>query len=227
MLLALSLAGCSLLDNDVPAPPPDSATATPPTSRHFSQASLDYFSAIALSSEYGSGAGTVKKWTTDVRIAVHGDPSKQDLATLDDVLSDLNSLIGPIELSIVRSKGNADIYFAPEAEFSSIAPEYIPVNMGFFWTWWDDDGAITETRILISTTDITQTERDHIIREELTQCLGLMNDSYAYEDSVFYQGWTSPTEYAAIDEDLVEMLYLPEITPGMGAETALAVLRAA
>ena len=169
----------------------------------------------------------MKKWTTDVRIAVHGDPSKQDLATLDDVLADLNALIDPIELAIVRSGANADIYFAPESEFSSIAPEYIPVNMGFFWTWWDGEGAITDTRILISTTDITQTERDHVIREELTQCLGLMNDSYAHEDSVFYQGWTSTTEYTSIDEDLVEMLYLPEITPGMDAEAALAVLRGA
>ena len=55
-----------------------------------------------------------------------------------------------------------------------------------------------------------------------------MNDSYRYEDSIFYQGWTSPTDYAAIDEDLIEMLYLPEITPGMGADRrALSILRAA
>ena len=186
---------------------------------------MDYFSAIALSSEYGEGGGDIKKWTTDVRIAVHGDPSKQDLATLDDVLADLNALIGPIELAIVSSGANANIYFAPESEFTSIAQEYIPVNMGFFWTWWDGEGTITETRILVSTTDITQTERDHIIREELTQCLGLMNDSYAYEDSVFYQGWTSTMEYTSIDEDLVEMLYLPEVKPGMGAESVMAILR--
>ena len=238
-LLALTLAGCSLLDPDTPRrpgtpprqPPPratptpspsssaPSAPATPPASGHFSEGALGYFSAIALSSEYGEGGGTVKKWTTDVRIAVHGEPSEQDLATLGDVLADLNALIDPIELAIVSYGANANIYFAPESEFGSIAPEYIPVNMGFFWTWWDGDGTITETRILVSTTDITQTERDHIIREELTQCLGLMNDSYAYEDSVFYQGWTSPTDYAAIDEDLIEMLYLPEITPGMGAES--------
>jgi hypothetical protein len=246
LLLALTLAGCSLLGSDDPAPPRDSDTATrtsasastpspdatrtpsaPPASTVDPQAALDYFSEIALGAEYGDDGSAIKKWATDVRIAVHGDPSAQDLATLDDVLADLNALIGPIELSIVDSDANADIYFAPESEFSSIAPEYIPVNMGFFWTWWDGAGAITETRILISTTGITQTERDHVIREELTQCLGLMNDSYAYEDSMFYLPWSTTTEFAAIDEDLIEMLYLPEITPGMGGETALAILRAA
>jgi len=242
ILLTLTLAGCSLIDTDAPEAPrafvtapstaapsaaPTSPTASLPARHHYSEAALSYFSSIALSAEYGGGAGGIKKWTTDVRIAVHGDPSAEDLATLDDVIGDLNALIGPIEVSIVRSKANADLYFAPESEFGSIAPEYIPVNMGFFWTWWDGDGTITRTRILVSTTDITQTERDHIIREEVTQSLGLMNDAYTYEDSIFYQGWTSPTQYSSIDEDLIEMLYLPEVAPGMDAERVLTVLRGA
>jgi hypothetical protein len=242
-LLALALSGCSLLGDGTPEAPrasaPETSAAIPSASapsasatpsaaaarHHYSASALDYFSAIALSPEYGDGAGEIRKWATDVRIAVHGDPTDEDLATLDDVVADLNALIGPIEVEVVRSKANADLYFAPESEFSEIAPEYVPVNMGFFWTWWDQDGGITRARLLVSTTDITQTERDHIIREEVTQSLGLMNDSYTYEDSMFYQGWTSPTKYSALDESLIEMLYLPEITPGMPATEALAVLR--
>ncbi len=251
VFLALALTGCSLLRAGTPAAHPAStaapstaahpastaapSTAAPSTAapstdptperHHYSAAALDYFSAIALSPEYGDGAGEIRKWTTDVRIAVHGDPTDEDLATLDDVVVDLNALIGPIEVEVVGSEANVDVYFAPEPEFSEIAPEYIPVNMGFFWTWWDGGGSITRARILVSTTGITQTERDHIIREEVTQSLGLMNDSYSHEDSMFYQGWTSPTKYSALDESLIEMLYLPEITPGMSAADALAVLR--
>ena len=43
--------------------------------------------------------------------------------------------------------------------------------------------------------------------EELTQSLGLFNDSYKYPESIYYQGWTTTTEYAPIDVELIEMLY--------------------
>ena len=58
--------------------------------------------------------------------------------------------------------------------------------MGFVYIWWDDAGAITDAVMLISTTGITPEERAHLIREELTQSLGLLNDSSQYEDSIFH-----------------------------------------
>ena len=47
----------------------------------------------------------------------------------------------------------------------------------------------------------------HLLREELTQSLGLKNDSYKYENSIFQQKWTEVTEYAPIDIKVIEMLY--------------------
>jgi hypothetical protein len=47
----------------------------------------------------------------------------------------------------------------------------------------------------------------HLLREELTQSLGLFNDSYKYENSIFQQRWTETTEYAPIDRVLIDMLY--------------------
>ena len=52
-----------------------------------------------------------------------------------------------------------------------------------------------------------------------------MSDSYTYEDSMFYQGWTDTGAYSEIDELLIEMLYLPEIHAGMESNEALEVLR--
>jgi len=63
-----------------------------------------------------------------------------------------------------------------------------------------------------------QVKRSHLIREELTQSLGLMDDSYAYPDSIFYQEWTATQEYSDIDRKLIEMLYLEETRPGMSRE---------
>jgi hypothetical protein len=211
-----------------PATPSPTASSTTPSvttapPHGFSQEAIGYFVEIAFGAEYG-GTPEIVKWTTNVRIAVHGDPTDSDTLALKDVVSDLNALIDPIEISIVTTGQNVDLYFYPEEQFSQIEPAYVPVNMGFFWTWPDDTGSITEAHILISTTRVTQEERNHLIREELTQALGLMRDSYTYDDSIFYQGWTATQDYSDLDRSLIEMLYLPEVTPGMDVGEALAVI---
>jgi hypothetical protein len=47
----------------------------------------------------------------------------------------------------------------------------------------------------------------HLLREELTQSLGLMNDPWDYPESIFYQGWSTTTEFAPIDIYLIDLLY--------------------
>ena len=47
----------------------------------------------------------------------------------------------------------------------------------------------------------------HLLREELTQSLGLRNDSYTYPESIFYSNWTNTTEYTELDKSLIDMLY--------------------
>ena len=81
--------------------------------------------------------------------------------------------------------------------------------------WWDGQGAIYKGRILISSDGINQGERSHLIREELTQSLGLFQDSWQYPESIFYQGWTATPEYAAIDGPTIQLLYQPQLSAGM------------
>lgn len=190
----------------------------------YSQAALGYFGEIAFSPEFGTSAGGLVKWTEDVRIAVHGDPTEEDIETLHDVVADLGELIDTIQIEVVDTGQNVDLHFAPEAQFASIEPNYVPVNMGFFWVWWDGGRNITEARILVSTTGVTQAERSHLIREEVTQSLGLMMDSSSYPDSIFQQAWTETQQYSDLDEAVIELLYLPQLTPGMTYEEALAAI---
>ena len=109
-------------------------------------------------------------------------------------------------------------------QFPAIEPNYVAGNFGFFWTWWNEDGAIDRARILYSTPALTPEERAHMIREELTQVLGLMNDSPEYPDSIFQIEWTITNRYAPIDRALIEMLYRPEILPGMPIGDAVDLL---
>jgi hypothetical protein len=200
----------------VSAPAPTLARIEPPPSslETYSQSEIDYFLEIALGSEFGSANSVVKKWQEDIRIGVHGSPTAEDMRTLNAVVNELNDLIDGISLEITDRNSNIDIHFAPESQFRSIEPNYRPRNMGFFWTWWRNY-SLNRARILISTEGVTQAERSHLIREELTQSLGLMQDSRRYSDSIFYQGWTSTNQYSDLDRAVISMLYRTDITPGM------------
>ena len=194
-------------------------------SNDFSQEEIDYFTEIALGAEFGEQIPVVKKWTDDIRIKVNGKPAAKDLQTLNNIVTDLNEIITGIKIKLVDKNENLTITFSPESDFTSLDTNYVPTNYGFFWALWHDDNfVIYEANILVSSTDITQKERSHLIREELTQSLGLMNDSNKYKDSIFYQEWTDVTKFSEIDKTVITLLYLKKITPGMSKEQVVEVL---
>ena len=188
----------------------------------YTEDEINYFLEIALGSEFGNAEASVKKWGMDIRLAVHGTPTSEDLATLSAVVGEIDDLAPSIEIAVVEDESNIDMYFVPESEFAEYEPNYVPTNYGFFWVWWTGAQEIHRARILITTEGITQQERSHLIREELTQSLGLMRDSRRYADSMFYQDWTNTTEYSVLDRAVLEILYRPEVRPGMNrAESAV------
>ena len=192
---------------------------------NYSQEEIDYFTEIALGVEFGDDVPVIKKWTNDIRIKINGEPTDFDLQTINNIISDLNKLIAGIKIKQVDKKENLTITFAPESNFTTIDPNYVPTNYGFFWALWHDDYfVIYAASILISSADITQQERSHLIREELTQSLGLMNDSNKYNDSIFYQEWTDLTELSEIDKAVIKLLYHKKIKPGMSKDQVLNIL---
>lgn len=177
---------------------------------------LNYFLEIALGSEYGVGDYALRKWVTDLQIEIIGQPTHQDLQTVQHVMDDLNNLLAPhIRMEIVPSDGNVQMYFIPEAEFCHYEPPGIVYYGGFFWNWWNFAGEINRARVVIATDGLSQKLRSHLIREELTQILGLMNDSVKYEDSIFYQRYSETTVYSGHDRSVIKMLYNDDILPGM------------
>jgi hypothetical protein len=200
-----------------------SAISTP---GEYTQEQIRYFMEVAIGAEYSNvkSAAKVRKWQEDLRIQVLGTPTNADLETLKTVVSEINELTnGTIRLQLVTTNPNVTIHFAPEWKFKQLEPNYQPINYGYFWTQWNND-TITSANILITSKQVTQKERSHLIREELTQALGLMQDSNRYADSMFYQPWTDVTQYSSLDRALIKMLYNPEIRPGMSQAQAIGVL---
>ena len=210
-----------------PRPTTVKPTATTPAitpSGPYTQAEIDYFLEVALGAEFGESEQVIKKWTKDVRIDVLGAPTEEDLQTLDRVVEEINNLIDGVEMVVVDRNPNVEMHFAPEDEFKSIEPNYVPVNYGFFWSYWNRGNEFTKSRLLISTDEVTQAERSHLIREEVTQLLGLMIDSNRYEESIFFEGWTETSNYAEIDKSVIEMLYRDDIEPGMTTSEVVEIL---
>lgn len=187
-------------------------------------ASIDYYGEIGFGAEYGTASRVVRRWAASPLVRLNGSPTAADLATLDLVMSEINALTSTVDMHQVESGASVEVYFEAQATFPQILPSYVPGNVGYFTVWWDASQAFTQAVVLIST-DLEQNVRDHIIREEVTQILGLMRDSLRYPESIFYQNWSLVSAYAPVDEDVIEMLYREELPIGAEPAEAVRVLR--
>jgi hypothetical protein len=100
----------------------------------------------------------------------------------------------------------------------------VPGNIGFFWVWWDGSQVLNRSVVLIAT-DVDPELRRHLIREEVTQMLGLMQDSFTLPLSIFYQGFPRVNEYAPVDRTIIELLYGVHVAPGMPRLAAVRGIR--
>lgn len=177
---------------------------------------LDYFSEIAFGSEYGFSNYEIKKWVNDVELQVVGQPTQQDVAALAAVIADLNQLISPnLHITLVENGGNAEIHFIPHSEFYQFELPGLLFYGGFFRNWWQANGEIYRGLVVIGSDKTDQGLRTHLIREELTQMLGLMNDSVKFPDSIFFQRNSSTHKFSALDKRLIRYLYSNAVQPGM------------
>ena len=182
----------------------------PGKDRKFTREERDYFNKIAKFWEY-SGEKEISRWHSDVKIFVTGEKRDYLLDELDRVVKELNQIIDPIGISVVdrEEDANVKIFFGSHEEYGKLNPSskkhldhcwgLVSINKG---------KVIRNGKIFI---DIYRskntTKQKHTVREEITQCLGLTNDSYSYPESIFYQGPSAVTEFAPIDRKLIDMLY--------------------
>ena len=179
--------------------------------KEFSPEAKEYFKKVAYGNEFNSGNTSLKKWNQDVKIYVFGDKRDYLMSELKDIVSELNGLISTINITIVSNESDANLIVlfgsAQEYnEFESNSVGYTDQNQGLFLVYGREELTHATMYVDIERTS-TNDGQKHLLREELTQSLGLCNDSYDYPESIFYQGWTETTEYAEIDKELIQMLY--------------------
>jgi hypothetical protein len=193
---------------------------------------IDYFEHIALGFEFGDAAEVTRKWNTDMKLFVGGTPPPYLRDELDRIIKELNELTAADDFSIAITTdslaSNAYAYFGTSTDFVQIyhaAGTDIHTNLGLFYVKFDGTNHFYNAIIFVDLERTTDNDvRKHLLREELTQSLGLARDSYEYPASIFQQAWTSVTEYAPIDRDLIRLLYNPGMSAGLDAEHVKPVL---
>lgn len=93
------------------------------------------------------------------------------------------------------------------------------------WIYWDGGFNITRGSMLVDITKLDSLDcQKHILREELTQGLGLLNDTFDHPASIFYQRYTCFPSYADIDLALLELFLSNKIQAGMTSSQVLTAL---
>jgi hypothetical protein len=219
-----ALAAGSAAPTTGPAAATVQPTAAAPAKPDKSEA-LAAFEEIAFTSEYGDKSSQIRKWIRPIAIAVHGGPSAEDLAALNRAMDGLNAVEGFPGIRIASpGSQNADIWFVKLDEMKDDVPDYVEGNWGYFTTIFER-GIVSSASIAIATDVTDQTERNHLIFEEVLQSTGLMQDSNKYADSIFYGPWTTVQQPSALDWELLRMLYMPRVKPGMAQEQAMDILQ--
>jgi hypothetical protein len=176
----------------------------------YDQETNEYFNEIALKSEFNDRAlKTPSRWTTDMKIYCLGSFPEFMTEELRRILKELNHIIDPIQISIVTQKKDANFFIflgshdGFKQNFPDVNEELLLRNWGLFQIYSNRGQMYVD---MIRTNEDQEVQK-HLLREELTQSLGLFNDSWKYDNSIFYQGWTTTTQYSEMDKRLIDLLY--------------------
>ncbi len=190
------------------------STGTSVESKTYSKEAQEYFNEICLGDEYGNKYSNGDPIKHDVKIYVDGLQTDYMKEELENIVSDLNTLIDPIDIKIVSSESDANtfVYLGSKSGFIENYP-FIDFNLsgswGYFQTRFNTKTNTTRSFIFVDMLDThgnTIAQRS-VLREELTQSLGFANDSDKYPNSIFYQYGNTVTEYSDLDKEIIQMLY--------------------
>lgn len=181
---------------------------------------LDYYDDVALGSEYGDADGKVHKWSETARLYVAESP---DFEKFKDFYIRFIDSLNAVE-------GFPGIEFTENAENASLTLEFVSAEeleqkigagkdqaYGFARiSWYNSTGEIFKGNIyIVREEDSSEADVRHTLIEETTQATGLMNDSYRYENSIFYQGYSTVDSLSEEDGILFRMHYSEYIRGGI------------
>lgn len=190
---------------------------------------ITYFNEVCLDAEWSEDGNPelLQKWVTPIVYNIEGEMTEEDRKFLEDFVDWLNSIEGFPGMSEIP-KGeygsNFDIFFYPYDEFLR-SSEYASADVdGTVIFWYNDYNQITNGTVCYRT-DVEQYTRNSVIMEEIYNCLGPVQDTELREDSLIYQGFSTPQELTEVDKLIMKLLYNEQMECGMNAQQCEEVIR--
>ena len=184
---------------------------------------LDGFFASAFSSEYGDeGRNMLIRWASPLKLYIQGQPTEEDMNALHSFIKDLVSKVPNLpSISFVDTQEEATVIisFVPYEQMAENLSTYEADNWGFM-NCFDYNGDISYGLIAIAADVTEQIDRNHLIREEFVNMLGLTNDISFAEDSIIYQPYTRTQDLSAMDYEMLSLLYSSFLDSAMTEDTA-------
>jgi Protein of unknown function (DUF2927) len=191
-----------------------------------------YLLEIGFGTEFGSSPKVLRRWDQPVKIFMVDTTFKELHQELRLIVNELNTLIDLVEFSLTTKQSEANIIvYCGDADtfgnqYEPSSKPYLSSNQGLFWLYWNSSNNVTKASVFV---DVFRTRelscQKHLLREELTQSMGLMQDSNRYPESIFQLAWTCTTSYSDIDREVIKLLYHPKLSAGMSKDEARAVLK--
>lgn len=181
------------------------------------------FERIAFTSEFGgeNRAGRLIRWSGPIRVRLSGHMPDRFRAEVERQLGELRELSGlaiaiagegseglPASMTVEFSNSRGGTAFDPDAPCRTLI--------------WETDHVIHRVQIYIA--PYPDRVRRHCIAEELTQALGLADDSPLIRDSIYHDD-SARQRIAPWDALMVRILYDPRLRPGMLKAEAIPIVR--
>lgn len=191
---------------------------------------------IVLDSEYERLSPVVRKWNQPLRVWMSSQAGngRQQAHYLTQHFHQLSKITGlPIHFVPIAKQANVRVYFAEGAELkhiasremSSVAVNNLSHSYCLGQIRFNRKAEITRGTVVV---DVAKSEANQkllpCIVEELTQMLGVINDSAAVHPTIF-SDISNEDFLTGLDYLLLKLLYSPQVKAGMRAEQLSPILQ--
>jgi len=186
---------------------------------------------LAFKEEFGDDSERLRKWDDDINYVIVGQLDSPLLLELNLVIDEINQTSANLRLVEVNTQQEADliIFFGTKEEYiAEVKPQAEGLaegNRGFTSIAWDNDFRIVSASVCIDNVNFTQFEDlQHVLREELAQSLGLINDTELNDTSIFHQ-FIQNQSYSDQDLQIIGEMLSNNLEPGMCPDEAIMVFQ--
>ena len=197
---------------------------------------IEYFEEIALKAEFDGNTNETIKWNKPILLYVLKNKAyEKQMNAISRTINEINELATDgfkIELTEDKTRKNATLFLLSRDKVEELDSHFLEGIDGDFaglseaiYNWQNH---ITSAKIFIDIEESINVQ-ESVILEEITQSIGLMNDSEKYPNSIFYEKQMEENinndEYSCIDKDVIKLLYHPRMKSGLNNEQVKRVIK--